>query len=113
MVHGSGRAFWYLFLICFIYFQLLSSYSKLKDEAPDGTAAALALREEDLKDGCYGLAPQVKHVLWANVLYRDLCQFLGYLLDAIQYLGVTSSELFLVKKRIIYLEISAQSCKFM
>jgi len=38
-----------------------------KQEAPNGTAAALALREEDLPEGCVGLVPLVKHVLWSNV----------------------------------------------
>merc|ERR1711924_279007 len=43
-----------------------------KDEAPLGTAAALAMGDSDLKEGCYGLAPQVKHALWANV-YSGVC----------------------------------------
>jgi len=38
-----------------------------KQEAPNGTAAALALREEDLPEGCIGLVPLVKHVLWSNI----------------------------------------------
>eukprot|EP00928_Gymnodinium_smaydae_P022776 TRINITY_DN19017_c0_g1_i2.p1 TRINITY_DN19017_c0_g1~~TRINITY_DN19017_c0_g1_i2.p1 ORF type:complete len:352 (+),score=81.37 TRINITY_DN19017_c0_g1_i2:56-1111(+) len=36
-------------------------------EAPNGTAQALALQESDLPEGRYGIATQVKHVLWANV----------------------------------------------
>lgn len=42
------------------------------DEAPSGTASALALGEQDLIEGRHGLAPQVKHVLWANV-YSGIC----------------------------------------
>lgn len=38
-----------------------------KEEAPDGTRAALALPEESLGQGSHGLAPRVKHALWANV----------------------------------------------
>jgi len=43
-----------------------------KDEAPNGTAAALAVEDCDLREGQYGLGPQVKHALWANV-YSGLC----------------------------------------
>eukprot|EP00929_Paragymnodinium_shiwhaense_P106357 TRINITY_DN7163_c0_g2_i1.p1 TRINITY_DN7163_c0_g2~~TRINITY_DN7163_c0_g2_i1.p1 ORF type:complete len:369 (-),score=87.58 TRINITY_DN7163_c0_g2_i1:51-1157(-) len=40
-----------------------------KDEVPkgQGTAQAATLAEAALPEGCHGLGPRVKHVLWANV----------------------------------------------
>lgn len=44
-----------------------------KDEASaTDIAGALALSEKDILEGCHGLAPLVKHVLWANV-YSGAC----------------------------------------
>lgn len=43
-----------------------------KDEAPSGTASALSLDESSLEEGRHGIAPLVKHVLWANV-YSGVC----------------------------------------
>merc|ERR1719440_529497 len=43
-----------------------------RDEAPAGTAKALASADNEINGQSYGLAPQVKHVLWAN-LYSGVC----------------------------------------
>lgn len=43
-----------------------------KDEAGNGTLAALSLNDGELPEGCHGIATQVKHVLWANV-YSGNC----------------------------------------
>lgn len=40
-----------------------------KKEAPQGTAHALELKDEDLQEGQVGLLPCVKHVLWSNVYF--------------------------------------------
>lgn len=38
-----------------------------REEAPAGTAAALALGDAELTEGSLGLAPRVKYILWGNI----------------------------------------------
>jgi len=50
----------------FIFGLCVALDDAFREEAPNGTAQALALNEQEL-EGRHGLAPRVKYVLWANV----------------------------------------------
>merc|ERR1712232_858088 len=51
----------------FIFGLCVALDDTFREEAPRGSAQALSLTEAQLPEGCFGLAPRVKYVLWASV----------------------------------------------
>merc|ERR1712222_46507 len=57
-----------------------------REEAPTGTASALARREQELAIGRHGVAPRVKYVLWANIYSGAIPHDTPHLYDLTVYL---------------------------